>query len=74
MIGKEKIDRINELAKKAKEGGLTDEELKERDQLRQEYLESFRANFKDHLSRIKYVEDMTAEELAEYKRQHPAKN
>ena len=35
MIGKEKIDRINELAKKHKEEGLTDEEHKEREALRQ---------------------------------------
>ncbi len=44
-----KIDRINELARKKKEVGLTEEELKERDALRREYIDGFKANFKDIL-------------------------
>ena len=41
----EKIDRINELARKAKTPeGLTEEELKERDVLRREYIDSFKAS------------------------------
>ena len=39
-----KIDRINELARKAKAGGLTDEETAERDALRQEYVAAVRAS------------------------------
>lgn len=39
-----KIDRINELARKAKTTGLTDEELKERDILRREYIDSYKAS------------------------------
>ena len=40
-----KIDRINELARKAKTPqGLTPEELAERDTLRREYLDAIRAN------------------------------
>lgn len=70
MIGKEKIDRINELAKKHKEEGLTDEEHKEREALRQEYLAKFRENFRGHLDRIKFVEDMSEEELEEYNRKN----
>jgi len=52
-MDKAKIDRINALAKKVKEGGeLTPEELKERDALRKEYLASIRANFKATLDSI----------------------
>ncbi len=38
----EKILRINELAKKKKEVGLTEEELAEQAALRREYLDDFR--------------------------------
>ena len=40
----EVIARINELAKKAKSEGLTDEELVERDKLRRIYIDSVKAN------------------------------
>ena len=39
---KEKIDRINELAHLAKERELTEEELRERDILRKEYIQEWR--------------------------------
>ncbi len=39
---KTKIDRINELARLAKERALTEEELRERNALRKEYIEEFR--------------------------------
>ena len=65
MIKKETIDRINELAHKNKTVGLTDAEIEERARLRQEYLEGFRANFRAQLENVKFVEDLTEEELEE---------
>lgn len=65
MIKKETIDRINELAHKYKTVGLTEEEFEERHRLRMEYLEGFRANFKAQLKNVKFVEDLTEEELKE---------
>lgn len=46
MLKKEKLERINHLAKKSKEQGLTDEEKKEQEALRKEYIKKFRENFK----------------------------
>ncbi|MBQ7817186.1 MAG: DUF896 domain-containing protein [Oscillospiraceae bacterium] len=40
----EVIARINELAKKAKEEGLTDQEIAERDKLRRIYIDNVKAN------------------------------
>ncbi len=40
----EVIARINVLARKAKEGSLTEEELAERDKLRRIYIDSVKAN------------------------------
>jgi uncharacterized protein YnzC (UPF0291/DUF896 family) len=39
-----KIDRINELARKSKAEGLTDEERVEQAQLRSEYIAAYRAS------------------------------
>ena len=56
-ITQEKIDRINELAHKAKsDEGLTKEEIIERQQLRQEYIESFRGNLENQLKNISIVD------------------
>jgi len=41
---KEKIERINELARKKKTVGLTPEELEEQAVLRKEYIEMWRGN------------------------------
>lgn len=44
---KEKIDRINELGRIAKERELTAEETAERAALREEYIKFFRASLRD---------------------------
>lgn len=52
----EVIARINELAKKAKTEGLTDEELAERDQLRRIYIDNVKANLIGQLENTYIVE------------------
>ena len=53
---KEKINRINELARKAKQAGLTEEEKSEQQSLRQEYLQSSRADLHQTLERVRIVD------------------
>ena len=53
----EKIDRINALAHKAKSVGLTEEEKKERELLRKEYLASVRMNLRSQLDNIDVKQD-----------------
>lgn len=54
---KEKIARINELAKKAKAEGLSDAEKAEQQALRDEYRAEFRASLEAQLDRIEFVDD-----------------
>ena len=51
-----KIDRINELARKAKEGPFTPAEQKERDLLRREYIDSVVGSLKGQLDHT-YIVD-----------------
>lgn len=51
-----KIDRINALARKAKQEGLSAEELEEREALRQEYRAAVRAHVSDQLERVYLVD------------------
>ena len=74
MLKKEKIDRINHLARKAKSEGLTGEEKAEQQLWRKEYLEKFREHFRGHLDRVKFVEDLSEEELAEIQEQKKGQN
>lgn len=55
MIGQDKLERINELAAKAKREGLTESEQSEQKILREEYLKAFRSNFKRQLDNIDIV-------------------
>lgn len=56
MTMDEVIRRINELAKKAKNQGLTPGEEQERAQLRQRYLDSVRQNLRAQLDHTYIVE------------------
>ena len=53
---KSRIERLNELAKKAKVDTLTSSELTERDQLRKEYIAAFKANLKATLDNTVIVD------------------
>ena len=56
-MDKKKIDRINELAKKARSSdGLTPEEMTERAKLREEYHNAIRQNFKQTLDNIEIID------------------
>ncbi len=57
MITQKQIDRINELARKAKSpDGLTPEETQERDALRRAYIDSVKANLTAQLDNTVVVE------------------
>ncbi|UXR29306.1 DUF896 domain-containing protein [Staphylococcus simulans] len=70
---KETINRINELSKKKKEEGLTKEEAKERAELHQKYLETFREGFKQQIENTKVLDsegnDVTPEKLKQVQRE-----
>ena len=51
-----RLDRINELARKQKTIGLTDEEKAEQKKLREEYLVDFRKTLRGQLENISFVE------------------
>lgn len=51
-----RIDRINELARLAKERSLTTEETEERQRLRQEYVQAFRRNLMATLDNV-YIQE-----------------
>ncbi len=53
---KEKIDRINALARKQKAEGLTEEEKQEQAILRREYIESFKLSLVSQLENTYIVE------------------
>lgn len=62
----EKIKRINELYRKSKAEGLTEDEKKEQALLRQEYIANVRKNLKAQLDNIDMVNtDGTVENLGE---------
>ena len=56
-MNQKKLDRINELARKAKDEGLTEEEIRERDILRREYIDSVVGNLRDTLDNTYVVDE-----------------
>ncbi len=48
-MNKQSIDRINELARKAKTAGLTEEEKAEQQRLRAEYIKAYRESLRQTL-------------------------
>ena len=56
-MDQEKINRINELARKSKAEGLTVAEQKEQKALRAEYIEAFRRNLRSQLDNIDIQEE-----------------
>lgn len=73
MLSEEKMNRINELAKKAKESGLSEIEKEEQNQLRQEYLATFRSGMRHHIEGMKVVDpegkDVTPDKLKKIQKQ-----
>lgn len=72
MLSKEKLNRINELSRKAKGNGLTIEEKEEQQSLRQEYLHVFRSSMKNTLKGVTVVDpngnDVTPQKLKDEKK------
>lgn len=64
-ISKEMIARINELAAKKKAEGLTEEEQAEQKVLYREYLAAIRGQVRANLDNVRFVEDLSEEELKE---------
>ena len=55
-MDQKKIDRINELARKQKAEGLTEEEKAEQLNLRREYIEAYKRSLVEQLENIYMVE------------------
>ncbi|WP_225047488.1 DUF896 domain-containing protein [Lacticaseibacillus kribbianus] len=68
----ERLDRINELARKDKEFGLTEAEVAERKALREAFLKDFRAGFREQLETTAFYtkagKEVTPEKVREIQR------
>ena len=56
-MNQEKIERINALYRKPKAEGLTEEEKKEQDLLRKEYIASVKSNLRNQLNNIDVINE-----------------
>ena len=64
-MDKKKIDRINELARKQKSEGLSEEEKAEQFSLRREYIEAYKNSLVSQLESIRIIEpDGTKHKIA----------
>lgn len=74
MISKEKLNRINELASKAKKEGLSQKEKEEQQTLRKEYLKNVRSSFTNELKSMTVIDpegnDVTPEKVKELQRKN----
>ncbi|AQL56251.1 DUF896 domain-containing protein [Abyssicoccus albus] len=72
MLEKEKLDRLNTLAKRKKANVITDEELSELESLREQYLKNFRKSMKNTIENSKIIDpegnDVTPEKVKQIKR------
>ena len=72
LISKELLARINELAHKAKAEGLTELEEAERQELRQKYLQEFRAGFRQQVEMLQVYDkdgkEVTPEKVRQVQR------
>lgn len=57
MVTKEQINRINELARKSKSAGLTDDEKAEQAKLRRLYIDSFKESLVGQLENTYIVDE-----------------
>lgn len=56
-MNQKKIERINALYRKSKAEGLTEEEKKEQDLLRKEYIASVKSNLRNQLNNIDVINE-----------------
>lgn len=54
---KNKIDRINELAKKKKSDGLSTAEALEQAELRRQYIDEFKKSLREQIESIRVIDD-----------------
>ncbi|CAM3050130.1 DUF896 domain-containing protein [Lactiplantibacillus plajomi] len=78
MISKELLNRINELAHKAKAEGLTELEKAERQELRQKYLQEFREGFRQQVESLQVFDkqgnEVTPEKVRQVQRERGLRN
>ncbi|MDZ7835392.1 MAG: DUF896 family protein [Alkalibacterium sp.] len=73
MLEKQKLDRINELVRKERAEGLSDEEKQEQKSLREEYIKAFRSGMRNHIEGMKIVDpegnDVTPDKVKEIQKE-----